>query len=264
MPPLWSLLGFGFWLGVRHAADPDHVVAVSTIVARTRKLGTAWLLGAFWGAGHMATVCLVGAALILLRITIPPRVGLALELAVAAALIFLGLLNMAGYGLASLGLKRHSHPHSHDDPEHRHQFLDAPGGGHRHDHAHLREVKLGWLKSLLRDAGAFQLLRSAAVGLVHGLAGSAAAALLVLGVIPEPRWAALYLLVFGAGTVAGMLLLSALMELSMVLLARWWGLAEKLLTFSTGLLSCLFGLYLAYQIAVVDGLLIGEPRWSPH
>lgn len=261
MTGLLSILAIGFWLGMRHATDADHVVAVSAIVARNKKLGTAWLLGAMWGLGHTITIFLVGVAIIVFKVVIPPRLGLSMEFAVGLVLIALGLANMAGYRLGSFGIPEHSHKHDHSDPEHHHELLHA---GHSQTHAHLRDVPLGWLKRRVHDAGRFQLLRSGAVGLVHGLAGSAAAALLVLASIPSPRAAVYYLLVFGLGTLAGMLLLSALMELSMLYLARWWRTAEWALTFGTGLLSLLFGAYVAYQAGFKDGLFLATPHWTPR
>ena len=260
---LAAILGFGFLLGMRHAADPDHVVAVSTIVARTRKLGTAWLLGAVWGLGHSATILAVGAAIIVLRVAVPPRLGLALEGCVGLALIVLGALNMAGRRAGPSGLERHSHAHDHHDPEHRHGLLEEEGE-HSREHSHLAEPKLGWLSRHVRDAGLVQLLRAALVGLVHGLAGSAAAALLVLAAIPTPKTAMLYLLVFAAGTLAGMLLLSALMELAMAKLAAWWKTAERSLAFATGLLSLLFGLSILYETTIGGGLFTAAPRWTPR
>lgn len=263
MTSLWAALLLGFWLGVKHATDSDHVVAVSTIVARAKKLGTAWLLGAFWGLGHTITIFLVGAAIILLKVEIPARLGLGLEFCVALVLILLGALNMAGHGLGGLGVPRHSHPHSHDDPDHAHALLERAHGDRAHVHPHLHDVDVSWLEGSLRDAGALQLARSLAVGLVHGLAGSAAVALLVLSTIREPRAAVCYLLVFGAGTMAGMLALSALMELAMLKLARSWERGERLFSFATGLLSLAFGLWLAYRLGVVDGLFCAQPRWTP-
>lgn len=253
MAELASILAFGFWLGVRHATDADHVVAVSTIVARTKKIGTAWLLGAFWGLGHTLTILIVGAAIISFKVSIAPRLELALEFAVGILLIILGLLNMAGYRLSSLGIKRHSHAHDHTDPEHHHELLGQSHDGHAHAHAHVSEPELGWLKRNLRDAGTFQLLRSAAVGLIHGLAGSAAVALLVLAAIPNPKAAIFYLLLFGIGTLAGMLTLSALMELAMLHLTRWWKTAERTLTFMTGLISFILGARIACQNALNAG-----------
>ena len=96
---LVSVLALGFLLGMRHATDPDHVVAVTTIVSQQRSLARAARTGALWGMGHTATILLVGGAIILLKVQlsgIPPRLGLSLEFAVAVMLIVLGLLTLAG------------------------------------------------------------------------------------------------------------------------------------------------------------------------
>lgn len=220
---LAAALALGFALGLRHATDADHVVAVSTIVARTRRLGAAWLLGAAWGLGHSLTIFLVGTLIIVCKVAVSPRLGLALESAVGAALISLGLWNLSGRG------QRPATVHSH-------------GGEPPHVHG----PELPWLRRQLRAAGPAQLLRSAAVGLVHGLAGSAAVALLVLAAIPQPRAALAYLLVFGAGTLCGMLLLSSLMELSFVRLAALWAPGQLWLARVTGALSLLLGVWIVW------------------
>ncbi len=262
MTNIITILVFGFWLGMRHSTDPDHVVAVSTIVARNKKWGASWLLGAVWGLGHTITIFAVGVAIILFKIQIPPRIGLGMEFSVGLVLIALGVFNMAGYGLGTLGVPIHEHSHDHHDPEHHH--LPLGGKSHSHEHAHLREVKLGWLKTLIHDAGLFQIARSGAVGLVHGLAGSAAVALLVLATIKEPRAAVMYLLVFGAGTLAGMLIMSSLMELSMLSLGRWWSRADRVMALGTGFLSVAFGLWVVYQMGWVNGLFGAHPSWTPE
>src|SRR5215212_7393486 len=96
---LLSVLALGFVLGMRHATDPDHVVAVTTIVSQQRSLARAARTGVLWGVGHTTTILLVGGAIIALKLQlsgIPPRLGLSLELAVAVMLIVLGLLTLAG------------------------------------------------------------------------------------------------------------------------------------------------------------------------
>jgi high-affinity nickel permease len=92
------LIGIGLALGIRHATDSDHVVAVTAIAARHRRIGPAALVGALWGLGHTLTICVVGGAIILLNLTVPPRVGLSLEFAVGIALTVVGVLNIAGKG----------------------------------------------------------------------------------------------------------------------------------------------------------------------
>src|SRR5258708_30170584 len=91
-----AILSIGFFLGMRHATDPDHVIAVSTIVSRERSLSKAAMIGAFWGLGHTVTILIVGAAIILFNLTIPPRVGLTMELSVGFMLILLVILNLTG------------------------------------------------------------------------------------------------------------------------------------------------------------------------
>ena len=92
-----SILAVGFFLGMRHATDPDHVIAVTTIVSNQRNSMRAALIGAFWGLGHTLTIFVVGAGIILFNLVIPVRLGLSMELSVAVMLIILGLWNVAGF-----------------------------------------------------------------------------------------------------------------------------------------------------------------------
>src|SRR3984885_12253113 len=139
---LFSILAVGFFLGMRHATDPDHVIAVTTIVSNQRNRLRSALIGAFWGVGHTLTIFVVGAGIILFNLVIPVRLGLSMELSVAVMLIILGLMNIAGF-LRSMPAQSlpnndnhndndsekivHSHPHSHGD------FI------HTHSHAHQHE-----------------------------------------------------------------------------------------------------------------------------
>jgi high-affinity nickel-transport protein len=202
----------GLLLGVRHAADPDHVVAVTTIVGRQRSFWRAAGVGALWGLGHTATICLVGGAILLLELTIPPRLGLGFEFAVALMLIGLGLHALLGRGAG-------------------------------------------------RSVSA---VRPVVVGMVHGLAGSAAVVLLVLAAIDRPAWSLLYLLVFGLGTVAGMVLVTALIAVPSLYAARRAPTLERWLRLASGALSLGVGLFLAHRIGVVDGLFGAAPQWDPH
>jgi high-affinity nickel-transport protein len=219
---LFSLLLLGFLLGLRHATDPDHVVAVTTIVAvRDRRPWAAAMVGALWGAGHTVTILVVGGAIIVFHVVIPPRVGLGMELAVAIMLV--------GLGAASLTRLR--------------------------EHAHRAETQ-----ARPRGVG----LRPLLVGVVHGLAGSAAAALLVLAAIHEPRWALVYLGVFGAGTIAGMMTLTTALGLPFAYASRRLDRLQGWLVGSTGLASLAFGGFLAYEVVVVHGLLSAAPEWIPQ
>jgi high-affinity nickel-transport protein len=217
---LFALLGLGLLLGLRHAADPDHVVAVTAIAARTRRMLPATLLGVMWGLGHTLTLFGVGAGIILFNWTVPPRVGLALEFCVALALVAVGLFN--------LGRPR----------KHGAELDGGPG----------------------RPLAA----RAFGVGLVHGLAGSAAVALLVLATVRQPLWACGYLLVFGVGTLLGMALITTGLALPVASAARQWGGAGRVMRMSTGVVSLAFGLWLAYQIGWRDGLFLATPIWTPR
>ena len=126
MAELLTLAGFGFLLGMRHATDADHVIAVTTILNRSRRFLDATLIGAIWGLGHTLTVVVVGVLIIVFGIVIPPPVGLAMELAVAIMLILLGILNLTG---AMRWLTERFTP-------------PAPMHGHAHEHLHTHEAGL--------------------------------------------------------------------------------------------------------------------------
>lgn len=228
-----GVLALGFLLGLRHATDADHVAAVAALAGRGRV--RAWLLGAAWGLGHTTTIVLAGLALIAFKLSIPPVLERGLESAVGLMLVGLGLANLAGRGLS--GVTAHSHVHGHDDA-HAHEAPGAAEADHEHPHLHLPPAK-----GLETPA----LWRSALVGMVHGLAGGAAAALLALAAIPDPSWAAAYLLVFGAGTIGGMLACTWLLETAALRLARHWGLGQRSIAAVTGLLSVLVGALVLWE-----------------
>jgi high-affinity nickel-transport protein len=262
MLTLFSIVLIGFFLGMRHATDPDHVIAVTTIVTQQRQLSRAAMVGAYWGLGHTMTIFLVGAAIILFNLVIPPRLGLSMELAVAIMLVALGGMNILSFLRAvprDLPLV-HSHAHSHD------------GHVHTHSHAHLP----GWacepaeseptnaVDRLLSRFHIYQYLRPLLIGIVHGLAGSAAVALLVLSTIRNPRWAIAYLLVFGIGTIAGMMVITMAIASTLNAVGSRYQRLTRHMALASGLISLAFGLFVAYQICVVDGLLNGHPNWTPQ
>jgi High-affinity nickel-transport protein len=226
MLSLLSTLFLGFCLGMRHAADPDHVVAVTTIVSRGRSLRQAGWVGALWGAGHSLTILLVGSAIILFNWVVSPRVALSMELAVGLMLIVLGMLNLTGALQAIKAVVGR-----------------APA-----------TPRAGVSEPTDPAVDRLQVIRPIAVGIVHGLAGSAAVALLVLTTIQDPRWAVAYLLVFGAGTVAGMMLITVAIAAPFTYGARQLAVPHRSLQAATGLVSVTFGLFIAYQIGIVDGL----------
>jgi hypothetical protein len=221
MTGLLAILSLGLFLGMRHATDPDHVVAVTTIVARQRSTSAAAAIGAVWGLGHTLTILVVGSGIILFGWVIPPRLGLTMEWSVGVMLVLLGFLNLRSV--------------------------------HAHDHASLTS-----LDRHFGALGAYRFVRPLLVGIVHGLAGSAAVALLVLTTIHEPRLAVLYLLIFGVGTIVGMMLITMVMTLP------FGYVNARGLRVASGLLSLAFGLFIAYRIGIVDGLFTGHPKWTPE
>jgi high-affinity nickel-transport protein len=268
MSTLLPILALGFFLGMRHATDPDHVIAVSTIVARSRTTVSATLVGAVWGIGHTLTIMVVGGGIILLGWVIPARVGLSLELSVGLMLIVLGVMNLTGVlqriteARTPLGSPDHvhSHAHTHGDYVHAHMHGHEPEA---HPHG-AEQTPLGWLDRHLGSLGMYQLLRPLIVGIVHGLAGSAAVALLVVATIRSPRWSLLYLLVFGIGTVVGMMVITVAVAVPFAHTEKRFTHLNRGLRIASGVLSLAFGLFLAYRVAVVDGLFSADPRWTPR
>ena len=272
---LLSIIALGFFLGMRHATDPDHVIAVSTIVSRHRTLGHAAMIGALWGVGHTLTILIVGSGIILFGWVIPTRIGLSMEFSVGVMLILLGILNLTGFlqWITNTfspahahehghepGAMLHSHAHSHGDYVHTHPHGHNPEA-HPHD---LRRTPVNWFDRHFSRLGLYNALRPLIVGLVHGLAGSAAVALLVLATIRNPKWALLYLLVFGIGTIAGMMLITGALALPLALSSGRFSRLSSGLRIASGLISVGFGLFLVYEIGFVNGLLTSHPRWIPH
>ena len=267
----------GLLMGMRHATDPDHVIAVTTIVSRERRLTAASRVGIVWGLGHTLTVLAVGAAIIIFKIAIPIRLGLAMEFAVAIVLILLGvgafasLVRSAARRIAGTpievdqSLVVHSHAHAHGAGPHRHPHVHLDSGEHcDSEHIALHHEHSLPVSALSSFAIRRPLLRSFGVGLVHGLAGSAAIALLVLSAIPQPLWATLYLGIFCLGTVVGMGLITTAIATPFAVAAQRVSWMHHGLVTGSGLLSFGFGLFLAYQLGIVDHLFGAVPVWTPH
>lgn len=210
--PLLAVL-LGALLGLRHATDADHLVAVTAIVARERSIGRAVRVGALWGVGHTLTLLVVGGAIVAFRLVIPPRVGLALEFAVALMLIVLGYAN----------LRRES------------------------------------VEEARRAA-----VRPFVVGTIHGLAGSAAVALLVLATIRTTISALSYLVVFGLGTILGMVLATVVVAAPTLALGERVPAWRAHVRYVAGATSIAFGLFLAHGIIIDGGLFAAVPAWVPR
>jgi len=242
-----SAIFLGFLLGLQHATDPDHLVAVATILTRERRFASGALIGVLWGAGHMTTLTIVGAIIIGLKLTITPAVGGGLELVVAAMLIVLGVLRLrdavrapetvpAGHLVADhdhgggVGVV-HSHPHVHD-------------AEHAHEHPHIHPSR--WLATLGWRSG-WPAGRALVVGAIHGLAGSATVSLLVLATLRSTASAVIYLIIFGLGTIIGMTLLTAVMAYPVSMALRYRR-ARQALALCAGVGSIAFGLVYGYRL----------------
>jgi ABC-type nickel/cobalt efflux system permease component RcnA len=263
-----SIIAVGFFLGMRHATDPDHVIAVTTIVSHQRNLLKAAMTGIFWGIGHTLTIFAVGTVIILFDVVIPARIGLSMELSVGLMLIVLGAMNIASFLRSARSISKpyreaeivHQHPHSHGDYVHSHAHVHSP---ETHSHSH-QQTPPTWLDRLFGRIGLYQQLRPLVVGIVHGLAGSAAVALLILTTIQNPHWAIVYLLVFGAGTVGGMMLITMSIASAFNFFGKKQEKFSQRLGLASGVVSLAFGLVLAYQIGIANGLFTGHPQWTPR
>ena len=235
-----ALLGLGLLFGLKHATEVDHVVAVSTVVSEHRNVWRSALVGALWGAGHTASLVIVGVLVLVFRIAIPGFVANWLEFAVALMIIALG--SIAVLRVLRKRADVHLHRHSHDGHSHVHIHFHEHGTEHTptavpHSHA----VSRIGIKPLL-------------VGAMHGLAGSAALTLLVLTQIQPVPLGLLYLGLFGVGSTFGMLLMSGLIGLPFALSARRLSGFNYGLQTIAGALSVAFGLWYAYQTAIVNSL----------
>lgn len=207
------VLALGFLLGMGHATDADHVAAVTTIVSRERAVARAASIGALWGIGHTGTIVLVGSAIILLDLVIPPRLGLALEFAVALMLVTLGVLTLR----------------TRDDA-----------------------------------VAARSAMRVLGVGFIHGLAGSAFVAMLVLQTVPSPLAGVVYLAVFGIGTIAGMALVTTAIAVPSAYASHRFVALRRYIRLGAGALSIVVGLLLAHEVTAVGGLFAEQVVWVPH
>jgi len=208
---LLPILSLGFFLGLKHAADADHVVAVTTFVSNQRSVFRSCWIGVFWGLGHTLSLAAAGILVIGLKINISQAWESRLEFLVALMLVVLG---------ARVLLNPGAPPHSH--------------GGSVKPHSHFGWTRFG--------------IRPFIVGIVHGAAGSAALMLLVLSTIRQPLDALAYVAVFGLGSVLGMLLVSLLLSLPVHWANERLAAGYRQVQLAAGLFSCAFGLVLGFQI----------------
>ena len=242
--PFLFVGGLGLLLGMRHSTDPDHVVAVSTIVSKQRSIRQAGLIGTLWGLGHTLTIFAVGSMIILFGVVIPPRLGLSMEFSVALMLILLGVLNLTGMmqRLTSYLTQARKHDGETAISSRAETLLDQSVG----------------------RFGVYQCVRPLVIGIVHGLAGSAAVALLVLSTIHSPLWATMYLLIFGAGTMVGMMCMTAVMAVPLAYAGSRFTSVSRFFSVASGVVSVCFGFFLVYKLGFLGGLFTSHPQWTPR
>jgi ABC-type nickel/cobalt efflux system permease component RcnA len=220
----FAVFGLGFALGIRHALDPDHLVAVSTIVSRHKSVVRSSIVGAFWGVGHTASLLICGIIVLALRLRIPDSVVAAAERAVAVMLVLLGV-NALWRAIRSS--KVHAHFHTHEGRRHIHFHAHQAQSQGSHDHRHVFEMGL----------------RSLLIGMVHGLAGTGALMILVIAAAPSLLAGSIYILLFGLGSIAGMLILSSAISIPFVVSARFFQAFNSGLQYVTALMSIGLGLF---------------------
>ena len=223
---LWVILLVSLLLGLRHASDPDHLAAVSTLIAseEQERMRKATLLGLLWGLGHGTTLVVVGLPLVLLGQYLPERVAQAAEVAIGAIIVVLAVRLLVRWHRGVF----HAHAHSHEGGEtHRHLHSHADGSVHEHAHS----------VTLRTPHAAY------GVGLVHGVGGSGGITLLLLSTIPNPSEAVVALLIFAAGTAVSMALLSTAFGLAIATgpLARNFERVAPVL----GVMAAAFGIWYA-------------------
>ena len=235
---MMAVLTIGLVFGLKHATEVDHVVAISTIVSRHKNVFHSAVVGALWGGGHTASLLIVAAIVLSLRVAIPERVSGWLEFGVAVMIIGLGIsaLRRALQQNAHV----HVHQHSHNGLSHKHvhfhetETVHEPAVQSRHSHGVSR---LGWKPVL--------------IGMMHGLAGSGALMLLVLTQISSPWLGFFYVATFGFGSIAGMLLMSALIGLPFAFSSRKLTHLHQGFQTLAAVFSICFGIWYAYKAAVL-------------
>jgi ABC-type nickel/cobalt efflux system permease component RcnA len=246
-PTVLATLSLGASLGVLHAFDADHLVALTTMAADDGSPRRTFALGVVWGIGHAAALAAVGILVVGLRWTIPVGVAFWLEMAVAAMLVGLGAVALAR-GLGAGRPVLHAHVHAHGGTVHAHRHVHA----HRDERTHAHGIAgHDGILHALAHAGR----RPLAVGMVHGLAGSAALTLVVLSSIPSPLVALAYIVVFGLGSIAGMGAASALLALPLGLASL--AVARDRLRVVVGAGGMAFGVVLAFRLLAEQRLLGG-------
>ena len=235
-----SILLVGLLLGMQHATEADHLAAVATLATRQGSLAQTLRQGVAWGVGHTLTLMLFGGAVLLLGQVISPGLEQALETAVGVMLIVLG----ADVLRRLVRDRIHFHVHRHDlATAHVHAHSHRGEGAHvasTHRHAHARRWPV----------------RALAVGMMHGLAGSAALVVLALQTMPTVGLGVGYIALFGVGSIAGMALLSVVIAVPLKLSSGYLTRVHHVMTALVGIFSCVLGIFMVVEIGYLKTLLV--------
>lgn len=227
---LLSVLALGFLIGMQHALEADHVAAVASLVDGERRIGGITRYGAFWGMGHTLTLLLVAGGAVLLGVGIGDLFASSVELAVGVMLVLLG-----GRLLWRMRRERvHFHLHHHGD-----------GRWHLHAHSHADDTAPHDPRAHRHDHPEGPPWKALAVGLMHGLAGSAPLVLLLATSLGSPWLALLYIAIFGAGSIVGMAALSMALAVPLVWSARFMTRLNLLLRLAIGIAAVAIGIDIA-------------------
>ena len=231
---LLAVLTIGLVFGLKHATEVDHVVAISTIVSRHKNVFRSALVGALWGAGHTASLLIVGVIVLSLRIAIPERISGWLEFGVALMIIALGV--SALWRAVRTSNEVHVHQHSHDGLSHTHVHF------HEHENKHTPSLQAAHSHAVSRIGW-----KPVLVGMMHGLAGSGALTLLVLTQISSSLIGFVYMATFGLGSILGMLLMSGLIGLPFAFTSGKLTHLHQGLQTLAAVLSICFGVWYAFR-----------------
>lgn len=212
-----ALLGYGFILGLKHALDADHVVTISTLISETKSLKKSSMLGAIWGVGHTLTLLITGTLVLIFQWSIPDKLTLSLEFLVGILLVVLGVDVLRKIFKENV----HLHEHHHENGiVHTHLHTHSRGASHSHTH------------------------RSFLLGTLHGLAGSGVLVLLVLATVDDLFQGVLFILIFGLGSVLGMLVTSTFIALPFKFFGYFYHQSIRL---GVGGTSIALGCFLMYE-----------------
>lgn len=236
------VLFYGFVLGLKHATEADHLAAVTTIVTERSSIWTSALVGGLWGLGHTISLIAAGILVLGLNYQISEQTERFLEFGVGIMLVLLGL-NV----IRKLLSGGHLHFHAHEHAGHKHSHPHV----HKHDEAHHPAADV----PVATHHGLGFSPRALLIGMVHGLAGSAALTLLIIPTIESRALGLLYIVIFGVGSIGGMMLMSFLVGLPFRLTDLKFQRFNHLLQAVAGLISISIGLWIVYEKGFTEGLM---------